>query len=184
MYIYSRPWGLQIGLGIREEWEEDQKKRAKNNSPHFRRDSPEIQVPNQCQICNENLKNPVMTLCSHFFCEKCALGHYSKSANCFQCQKPTNGTFNGGGQTIKKLQEAKLNQQKAHALKKTGKKAAPKIKEQEALELPEDLDEGEKEKMLEGVEFEESELKGLAGEFLRKRAKQKGKIKYESDWLM
>ena len=128
MYIYSRPWGLQIGLGIREEWEEDQKKRAKNNSPHFRRDSPEIQVPNQCQICNENLKNPVMTLCSHFFCEKCALGHYSKSANCFQCQKPTNGTFNGGGQTIKKLQEAKLNQQKAHALKKTGKKAAPKIR--------------------------------------------------------
>ena len=125
-----------------------------------------------------------MTLCSHFFCEKCALSHYSKSANCFQCQKPTNGTFNGGGQTIKKLQEAKLNQQRAHALKKTGKKVVVKTKEQETLELPEDLDEGEKEKMLEGVEFEESELKGLAGEFLRKRAKQKGKIKYESDWLM
>jgi len=148
-----------------------------------------LKVPELCGFCNEKLKNPIITLCGHFFCEKCALSNYSKSANCFSCQKPTNGTFNDGVQVIKKLQEAR-NIQILERNKKTKKKKTEKNKEnedkKEVFELPEDIDEGEKKKLLEGVEIagNEEELTGLADEFVRKRAKQKSQIKYESDWLL
>ena len=62
-------------------------------------------------------------------------------------------------------------------------------KDIEGLDLPE-LDEVEKKKLLAGVEIEkekeddEQDINGLAGEFKKKRAKQKSQIKYESDWLL
>ncbi|TNV87007.1 hypothetical protein FGO68_gene11429 [Halteria grandinella] len=37
---------------------------------------------------------PVVTQCGHYFCERCALQHYSGSSTCFVCSKPTNGIFN------------------------------------------------------------------------------------------
>lgn len=150
--------------------------------------SNNIQVPEICQICNEKLKNPVITLCEHFFCEKCALTQYSKSANCYVCKRPTNGTFNEGGKVIKKLKDIKDSLKKIKGKDKT-KNTIKEISEDREFEMP-DIDENEKRKLLEGVEFgvdkvgEDEELKGLAGEFIRKRAKQKSQIKYDSDWLV
>ena len=37
-----------------------------------------------CSVCR----------CQHYFCEKCALGHYRKSKRCFVCNQQTMGVFN------------------------------------------------------------------------------------------
>ncbi|CAI5711230.1 unnamed protein product [Peronospora destructor] len=47
-----------------------------------------------CTICRGPFRNAVETICSHFFCEACALKHFKKSSRCFNCKKQTNGVFN------------------------------------------------------------------------------------------
>ncbi len=172
---------------MEKEWDEEQKKRAKNNGHLSDIDSdPDpskaIEIPEICPICNEKLKNPIKTLCEHYFCEKCALSNYSKNSGCFMCKRPTNGTFNDGVKAIKKLKELKESLKKNIVKKKTTQKEIII----EGVDLPEE--EGEKKMGLEGVEFdkkeEEEELKGMAGEFNRKHAKQKSKINHDSDWLL
>lgn len=100
----------------------------------------------------------------------------------------------------------KINAQKEKNFKKTQKNIDELVHD---LDLPE-IDENEKKKLLQGIEFDnndnntntientkekanananedtndEHELKNLAGEFKKKRAKQKAQIKYESDWLL
>ena len=187
---------------MEKEWDEDQKKRAKNNGHLSDIDSdPDpsqaIEIPEICQICNEGLKNPIKTLCEHFFCEKCALANYSHNSGCFICKRPTNGTFNDGVKAIKKLKDLKESLKKSIVKKKNAKNT--EIAEiVEGVDLPVEIDEGEKKKLLEGVEFEteegekkkmegkeeEEELKGMAREFKRKHAKQKSTISHESDWLL
>jgi len=56
-------------------------------------------IPFCCLICKTRWEDlvrtqPVVTICGHYFCEKCALEHYSKSGKCFACNAPTNGIFN------------------------------------------------------------------------------------------
>lgn len=50
--------------------------------------------PTICRLCEQPFTQPVVTQCGHYFCERCALRHYSESATCFVCSKPTNGIFN------------------------------------------------------------------------------------------
>ena len=33
--------------------------------------------PIYCKICENIFKEPIITICGHYFCEKCALSHYS-----------------------------------------------------------------------------------------------------------
>ena len=76
-------------------------------------------LPTICVICEKAFKDPVVTLCKHYFCERCALTNYVNDQKCFVCGSETKGSFN----TASNL-EAKL---KAQA------KAQP-------LESPEDED--------------------------------------------
>jgi len=41
--------------------------------------------------------------CRHYFCEKCALGHYKKSARCYICNSQTHGVFNPAKELIAKI---------------------------------------------------------------------------------
>ena len=41
--------------------------------------SDEEDLPFKCFLCRESFTHPVVTKCKHYFCEKCALGHYKKS---------------------------------------------------------------------------------------------------------
>ncbi|KAJ1613154.1 Cwc24 p-like protein [Cryptosporidium canis] len=53
--------------------------------------------PKKCPICKKKWSpssDPIVTLCNHYFCEKCALNHYIRTSTCFQCGLPTKGTFN------------------------------------------------------------------------------------------
>lgn len=52
------------------------------------------ELPFACLICRDDFKNPVVTLCGHYFCSKCATDNHSKSSKCIACQKQTSGVFN------------------------------------------------------------------------------------------
>jgi RING finger protein 113A len=57
-------------------------------------------------ICEKGFKDPIVTICKHYFCEKCALQNYVNDQNCFVCGVQTKGSFN----TATKI-EAKLKKQ-------------------------------------------------------------------------
>lgn len=57
-------------------------------------DMDEDGLPLTCRICDSIFRCPIVTSCNHYFCEKCALDHYSRDSNCFICSKATNGIFN------------------------------------------------------------------------------------------
>jgi RING finger protein 113A len=69
----------------------------------------EAEFPFACHICREGFTDPVVTLCSHYFCQKCAIDHSKKSAKCAVCDKQTFGIFNKARKLIKYMQQQKQN---------------------------------------------------------------------------
>ncbi|KAB8801889.1 hypothetical protein FH972_026710 [Carpinus fangiana] len=63
-------------------------------------------IPFACIICKEPYKNPIVTRCAHYFCEKCALDRYRKNPNCAACGEGTNGVFNSA-RGLKKILDRK-----------------------------------------------------------------------------
>ncbi|EDQ92874.1 uncharacterized protein MONBRDRAFT_2116, partial [Monosiga brevicollis MX1] len=63
------------------------------------------ELPFACFICREPFKNPVVTPCNHYFCEKCLLAHFRKSKKCYVCSEPTNGVFRPARDIIAKQKE-------------------------------------------------------------------------------
>jgi len=63
-------------------------------------------IPFACLICREGYKEPIVTRCGHYFCEKCALGRYRKDPSCAACGSGTGGVFNVA-KGLKKLLERK-----------------------------------------------------------------------------
>lgn len=73
-------------------------------------------LPSTCRICSGPFRSPIQTTCGHYFCESCALSHYSSSGNCFHCSKPTHGIFNDApklAQRSKPLIKAQNNESEA-----------------------------------------------------------------------
>ena len=69
-------------------------------------------LPLICQICEAPFRSPIQTTCGHYFCESCALSHYSTSGNCFQCSKPTHGIFNDAPKLAQKSKPLKTHVKK------------------------------------------------------------------------
>lgn len=99
--------------------------------------SDDEDLPFKCIICRESFVDPIVTKwvntaaefglviyrvsifmlndddfwhifrCKHYFCEKCALSHYKKSARCYVCGIQTNGVFNIAKELITKLNQDK-----------------------------------------------------------------------------
>ena len=69
--------------------------------------SDDEDLPFKCYLCKESFKDPVVTKCKHYFCEKCAIDHYRKSQRCSACGKNTGGVFNPAKEIIKKLNKMK-----------------------------------------------------------------------------
>ncbi|XP_047523732.1 E3 ubiquitin-protein ligase RNF113A isoform X2 [Pieris napi] len=61
------------------------------------------ELPFKCFICRESFKDPVVTRCKHYFCEKCALQQYKKSQRCFICNAQTGGVFNPAKEIEEKM---------------------------------------------------------------------------------
>ncbi len=97
-----------------QEWDERQaaKKQIANFDPYAEapEEEEEDDLPFACYICRrpwEEVQEPVVTQCKHYFCEQCALKHNAKSGKCFVCEKPTRGIFNVANDILKKVQQKK-----------------------------------------------------------------------------
>uniref|UniRef100_W5N1K5 Ring finger protein 113A n=1 Tax=Lepisosteus oculatus TaxID=7918 RepID=W5N1K5_LEPOC len=76
-----------------------------NDDENYEVSSDEENLPFKCFICRESFKNPIITKCRHYFCERCALQHYRKSKRCYVCNQQTNGVFNPAKELIAKIQK-------------------------------------------------------------------------------
>ncbi|GAB6032064.1 hypothetical protein CHUAL_010430 [Chamberlinius hualienensis] len=92
---YKHGWQL--------EREVDQNTYGKEDFSKYEIKENEEELPFKCFICRKSFKDPVVTKCKHYFCEKCALEHYQKSQRCFVCGQQTGGTFNPAKQIIAKI---------------------------------------------------------------------------------
>jgi RING finger protein 113A len=72
-------------------------------------------IPFACIICKGPYREPVVTRCSHYFCEPCALERYRRDPSCAACGLGTNGVFNSA-MTLKKL----LDKKRERAVKEKG----------------------------------------------------------------
>lgn len=71
-------------------------------------DEDDDDLPFACFICRQpwiSLKNPVITKCKHYFCEKCALQQFKKSSKCFVCGAPTGGQFRPAKEILQKKEK-------------------------------------------------------------------------------
>jgi len=85
---YKHGWQLEleeIAKSKKKDYEID----SDDDDKKYEINSDEEDVPFKCLICRKSFDNPVVTKCLHYFCEKCALERYRKSARCFAC----NGEF-------------------------------------------------------------------------------------------
>lgn len=69
-------------------------------------------IPFACIICKQGYKNPVVTKCGHYYCEKCALQKYKKNPNCAACGAGTNGVFNVARNLQKLLDKKREREEK------------------------------------------------------------------------
>lgn len=59
------------------------------------------EIKYRCGICKtENMKEPVSTLCNHYFCEKCAIDRYKVNELCAICKQDTKGVFNNAEKIV------------------------------------------------------------------------------------
>eukprot|EP00347_Sterkiella_histriomuscorum_P016985 403351100 len=116
IFIHDRS-DYKPGWLLDQEFEKEQKRKQKQMlgqdvsddeenyeilSENSQGDVDEEGLPIKCRICDQFFRSPVVTQCNHYFCEKCALDHYSKTSDCFICDKPTNGIFNEAPKLLKK----------------------------------------------------------------------------------
>jgi len=99
------------GWQVEKEWEEEQKKKQRMGG-YIEEEKPvekekDDGLPWACFICRQPFKNPVVTVCKHYFCEKCALDHYNggKQPKCYICNEPTNGVFNTAREIVNKMKK-------------------------------------------------------------------------------
>lgn len=83
------------GWQLDRDWE-DVGKGKKTATKEEDKDAEEFsKIPFKCVICKGDYKNPVITKCGHYFCEKCAIDRYKKTPACAQCNNGTGGLFSG-----------------------------------------------------------------------------------------
>lgn len=92
---YKHGWQLELEMSNKTYGEEDSSK--------YVVDSDSDDLPFRCFICRNSFKNPVVTKCRHYFCEKCALDNFRKSSRCFVCSQQTMGVFNPAKELLSKL---------------------------------------------------------------------------------
>uniref|UniRef100_A0A915ET67 RING finger protein 113A n=1 Tax=Ditylenchus dipsaci TaxID=166011 RepID=A0A915ET67_9BILA len=86
---YKHGWELE------RDWEAGRRK-GKDDEEYAVESDEEVrkgELPALCSLCHNSLKNPVVTKCKHYFCEKCAIDYYRASKKCAECGSKTDGSF-------------------------------------------------------------------------------------------
>ncbi|KAG8191259.1 hypothetical protein JTE90_003271 [Oedothorax gibbosus] len=92
---YKQGWQLELEMANNTYGTEDTTK--------YEISSDEEDMPFRCFICRNSFKDPVVTKCNHYFCEKCALDQYKKSTRCYVCGVQTSGFFKPAKELAAKL---------------------------------------------------------------------------------
>ncbi|KDR12068.1 RING finger protein 113A isoform X1 [Zootermopsis nevadensis] len=103
----------KFGWQLEREMQEGTYGEADNDPHQYEVDSDGDDLPFKCFICRNSFKDPVITKCRHYFCEKCALGHYKKSTRCYICNEQTHGVFNPAKDVIAKMKGAEASAAKS-----------------------------------------------------------------------
>lgn len=85
-------------------------------------------IPFACVICKEGYKDPVVTRCGHYYCERCALTRYRKDPSCAVCGAGTGGVFNVA-KGLKKLLDRK--RERAKRLREAAIEAGEEVSSEE-----------------------------------------------------
>ena len=81
-------------------------------------------IPFACIICKKSYKDPIVTNCSHYFCESCAIQRYRKNPTCAACGASTGGVFNNA-RNLRKLLERKKQREESHKANDAGAESGP-----------------------------------------------------------
>ncbi len=101
----------KTGWELEEEWKKEQHdkekliregkyKEIKEEDEEYLLKREEDQIELICPICQKDFKEPIVTVCGHYFCEKCAIKNYEKNTKCFNCGKNVMGIFNSAKDLI------------------------------------------------------------------------------------
>jgi len=196
IYLHDRG-DYKSGWEMEKEWDEEQKKKSQKFQVSTSKidfsvdDEPEEEeesdgLPTECPLCHKKFKNPVVTTCKHYFCEKCAFEHFKTSKRCLMCQKPLNGIFNVANEIIEKM---KGNSTATKPVTVNGKMNLKVVQD-----LPNggaDENSSGNEDKLDGVEFDHidkndrgKKLEKLTEDFKADMLKNKTRFKSESDWIL
>ena len=114
IYLHDRS-NMKSGHVLEQEWEERKRKEREekesqmdlfckvigNEDGESSTNTSNIAVeddglPFACYICREAFKEPIVTICSHYFCQACILRRVQNQydPSCPICNKDTNGVFN------------------------------------------------------------------------------------------
>ena len=114
IYLHDRG-DYKSGWQIERDWEESRKREremkmmASDNEEE--EDEPLDDLPFACMICRGDFKQPVLTLCGHYFCENCAISHHRNFKNrCFVCNENTKGILNAAPKLEAKLKAKALRE--------------------------------------------------------------------------
>lgn len=94
-------FGWQLELEEKEKAQRDYQEDGDDSKYEIHSDEEDL--PFKCLICRKSFVDPIITKCNHYFCEKCALERFKKTARCFVCSTNTNGVFNPAKALIAKL---------------------------------------------------------------------------------
>mmetsp|Transcript_31469 Transcript_31469/g.99796 ORF Transcript_31469/g.99796 Transcript_31469/m.99796 type:complete len:368 (-) Transcript_31469:73-1176(-) len=111
------------GWQLEKEWEEKEKARKEREAEaqmlgidvaeleareRRKKEDESEDMPFACHICREKFtldKDPVQTLCNHYFCQKCAFDRSKTDPTCAICSKATGGVFNIARKLIARIRE-------------------------------------------------------------------------------
>jgi len=91
------------GWELEAEWEEKQREKKEMEEKAMRGLLGEVEeegeqqgdkLPFACGICRSHFKEPITTVCGHYYCSKCAREKYKVDKACAGCGGDTGGVFN------------------------------------------------------------------------------------------
>lgn len=103
----------KTGWQLEQEWEEAQRNKSTFGSTDPNKyavsdeDDSDEELPFACLLCRKEFKDPVVTKCGHYFCEKCAIDHQRTSPKCYACGASTGGVFTTAKNMLKRLRDKK-----------------------------------------------------------------------------
>jgi ribosomal protein L34E len=154
VFLHDRS-DYKIGWELERDWikmqQQKQKKKEHSNeeeesndddyehSSHDDNEEHQHELSSKCGICGNELVEPIVTLCEHYFCEKCAIDQYKKTNKCKICGKNTKGVFNSAENVIKRIQnnKKKVSEINVVNIKRNRKKRIIENKDNEIKELKE-----------------------------------------------